>query len=129
MKISVSKLFDANTVIEAFVAAKVEGIEDFVSNLADLSDQMIRALRQRISLADNIDCLEKNFRMTSGTSIKFLPPDQTKRVRHIIPTRVSDFENPILSVAWKYVSGGEIEIRTTMTKPLLANDVSFLMFY
>lgn len=128
MKINVSKLFDANKVIEAFIAAKIEGIEDFVTNLSDLSDQVLRALRQRLTLADNIDCETKVLAMTSGVSVKYLPPEPTRRVKHIVPSRSSNFANPVLSTSWRYTTGGEIEILCTFPfSP--ATDVTFILFY
>lgn len=127
MKITVSKLFDTSQVIEAFIAAKIGGLEDFVTNLADLSDQVTRALRKKLSLDDNIDCLSREFALITGVSLKFTPPDN-RVIKHIIPTKTNDFANPVRSVVWRYLGTGDIELSVEF-KLTTANRVTFLMFY
>lgn len=129
MKLTVSRLFDSELIIKSLVAAKVEGAEPFIKNMAELADQLIRALGRRLSLADNIDCIEKSFLVKSGVPIVVQDPDEKRRVRHMIPTRSSVFTNPVTSLAWQYLSSGELQIMATLPSVSTETQITVVMFY
>lgn len=58
-KISVSRLLDLSATLEGVKKAKVEGLDTFIQYVSDFSDQVITAMRNRLSVSDNLDALER----------------------------------------------------------------------
>lgn len=130
MKMTLSKLFDTDVIVKRFNDAKVTGIDDFVSSISSLSDQVITLLRNNVSLADNVDCRVKTVDLKHNTLYTFESPHRLKTVLHIVPTRTQPFANPVTSFAWQYNAKGEIEINVqflgTPTDPV---STTFVMYF
>lgn len=129
MKITASKLFDTDLVVKALEAAKVTGLQDFISNLSEISDQVIRALKNKISLQDNIDCSEKEIALFGDIPLNIANPIDGRRVRHILVSRTRDVANPVTTFAWQYTAKGEIELNVAFKTFKSKNTVTLLMFY
>ena len=130
MKITTSRLFDTKAVIAALTAAKVSGLDDFVENLGDLSEQVVRILRRRVSLGDNIDCLVQSYSMVHDVALTVQNPDPKRLVQHILATRTLSFANPVTALAWSYTAQGDIQLKAQLLgAPSSAVMVSMVMYY
>lgn len=130
MKISTSRLFDTQKIIDAFKAAKVEGIDDFVTNLSDLSDQIVRILRNRVSLQDNVDCVVKEIELQHNVSLALGNPSEKRTIQHIVPSRSSSFDNPVSAIAWEYSGDGSIKLKAQLLgAPTGKVKVTLIMYY
>ena len=135
MKLTISELFDATSVIEAFNNAKITGLEQFVQHLSDLSSQTVRIFRSRVSLADNVDCVIKDVILTHNVSLLMQNPSENRNVSHIIATRSMSFANPVTALAWRYTAQGQIELKAQFLNPTspplnpTSSKVSLLMYY
>jgi len=130
LKMTLSKLFDTDVIVKRFNDAKVTGIDDFVSSISSLSDQVITVLRNNVSLADNIDCRVKTLELKHDTSYTFENPLRLKTVQHIVGTRVIPFANPLTSLAWQYNAKGDIEIKAQfLGAPTAPVSLTFVMYF
>lgn len=130
MKITLSKLFDADTVIKRFLEAKVQGIEDFVTAVSDQSDKLIQVLRNNVSIADNIDCLAKDFVMIHNQTLVIENPERLKQVKHITVTKAMPFANPVTSFAWAYNAKGGIDLKAQfLGAPTASVTVTVIMYF
>ncbi len=135
MKLTLSELFDASRVIEAFNNAKITGVDEFVQHLSDLSSQTVRIFRSRVSLADNVDCVIKELDLTHNQSLIMQNPTPSRTLSHIAVTRSLSFDNPVTALAWRYTVQGQIELKaqflnpsTPPAKPTSAR-VTLVMYY
>lgn len=130
MKISLSNLFDTGKIIASLKEANVNGLEDFVTSLHDFTEKLLLALRNNISVGDNLDCQVKNFTLTHDKEMSIGSQNAMRLVKHIIPTRTFSFANPITSFAWEYTTAGDIRIKAKFdgnpTKPVA---VTLILFY
>lgn len=135
MKLTISELFDANSVIEAFNNAKITGMEQFVQHLSDLSSQTVRIFRSRVSLADNVDCVTKDLLLAHDTALVIQNPITNRNVSHIVATRSMSFDNPVTALAWRYTAQGTLEIKAQLLNPTTppakpaSSMVTLLMYY
>ena len=132
MRLSISKLFDTAKVLDIFRGQNMEGLDEFVTSITELSEKIITALRNNISLADNIDCEVREIFLTHNVTAAASPSPSNRRktVRAIIPCYSSSFDNPITSFAWQYDSAGSIRIRAKFDgDPTAAQTVRVIMFF
>lgn len=69
MKMTVSRMFEAGRVLEAFRAAKIEGLEGFVEFISDLSENVIRGMRGQLTFKDNHAYEERTVEVESGVPL------------------------------------------------------------
>lgn len=69
MKMTVSRMFEAGRVLEAFKQAKIEGIEGFVTFLSDFSENVIRGMRGQLTFKDNHSYEERTVELESGVPL------------------------------------------------------------
>lgn len=130
MKLNLSKIFDPDSIIKIFANAKIEGVNDFVTGISDLSDKVIALLRGNVSIADNIDCQEKDVDLIHNKLLVMQNPSTSKTVRHIAHTRAIPFDNPVTAFAWQYNAKGNIEIKAQFTgAPSSTVQVRIVMYF
>lgn len=130
MKINLSKLFDTDVIVKRFNDAKVTGIDDFVSSISSLSDQVITILRNNVSLADNIDCKIKTLDLKHNETFTLENPQRLKTVQHLVATRSIPFANPVSSLAWQYNAKGDLELKAQFVgAPTSPVSVTFVMYF
>lgn len=112
-KINISKTFEAGRVIEAFQKAKIEGLEDFVTYLQDLSDNLIRALRGQLTFRDNMLTEEKEVSLSSGVAQSIqLQQNQSGRLtpRGVLLVRASPVTAFITGFQWEMKLDGSLSV-------------------
>jgi hypothetical protein len=115
MKINIGRVFDSGPVIEAFSKAGIKGANDFLTYMADLSNQVVNALRGTLTIEDNLDSLVKVIELKHGESIEILLPDQKKMPKHVFPTKAIPFANAVITFNWQMTQTGTLEVVATFT--------------
>lgn len=110
MKISFTRGFDTEDVIKRLKEGEVEGLDEFVTNVAETLDKLSLFVQKNISLLDNVDQVTKDLALSHGRSITFDAPIERKRVKAILPTQCSGWENPITSFNWRINAAGKVEV-------------------
>jgi hypothetical protein len=112
-KLNLSRAFEAGRVIEAFAKAKIEGIEDFPTYLADLSENVIRALRGQLTLRDNFLSEERDVTLSTGIAQSLqLQLNQSGRLtpRSILIGRVSPVTAFVTGFQWELRMDGSLSV-------------------
>lgn len=105
MKISLSKLFDITEIKDSAI---IEGVKPLVAFVNQFSDQMIRALRNSLTLQDNIKGVKRRVDFTHAA--EQIVEYSGGVPMGIIPLRVIDPEDSLASFNWKINSKGELSI-------------------
>lgn len=114
-KISISRLFEAGPVIQAFQKAKIEGLEAFITFLSDFSEQVIRALRSRLTIEENMASQVEDVELSSGVSQQVYLLTKAIQPRHVIVTKSSPFSTQITAFNWQIRMDGNIDVVATFT--------------
>jgi hypothetical protein len=109
-KIRVSKLVDIQGLIQSMTEKGIEGAEEFGTFLSEFSDQVIRGFRNGLSLVDNFYGTEVDVSLKDGV-IQKVKNDPKLTPRHVFPSYVSSFENPVETFSWRLDSSQQIEVR------------------
>lgn len=130
MKITISRLFESRIVLEALAKAKLGALNDFVTYLSDLAEQMIRALRNGLTFEDNLDCEVRSISLKHAVAQKVTIRKQNRRAKHVIPTRTIPSANPILSFAWSLDVEDRVVMQATFAgSPSDTVDVTVLILF
>lgn len=132
MKMTVSRLFEAGAVLEAFQKAKIEGIEGFVTFLSDFSENVIRGMRGQLTFRDNMLYAEKSVSLRSGVSqriqleqAKGLPP------RLVWIGKATPFSAILTGFQWTISLDGSLEVYCTFSPAPSSGavDVTLCIFF
>ena len=114
----------------AFKKAGIQGVEDFVSYLADATEQLIQSVKNGLSIEDNINGSVKTLTLKHEVATAVSVPVPKKTVLHMFPTFVSDFNSPIESFSWQYTSDGNLEVMASFRgAPTRGLNVRVVMLY
>lgn len=114
-KISISRLFEAAPVIQAFQKAKIEGLESFITFLSDFSEQVIRALRARLTIEENMSSQVNDVALQSGVAQEVYLVNKTIQPRHVFATKCDPFSTQITAFNWQIRMDGNIDVVATFT--------------
>lgn len=116
MKLTISRLFEAGAVLEAFSRAKVEGIEPFITYLSDFSENVIRGLRGQLTFDDNLLFQEKVIQLESGVSQRLaLNQKNGLPARRVWLSKVTPFASFVTGFQWQMTLDGELEVIATFS--------------
>lgn len=121
-KISVSRLMDLSATLEGVKKAKVEGLDTFIQYVSDFSDQVITAMRNRLSVSDNLDALERTVTLKNGIAQK-VENDAARTPKHVLCTQVRPFANSLATFNWELDSEQQIRVKATFD-PVPADTVT-----
>lgn len=128
MKISFTRGFDTEAIVKSLKDAKVQGLDEFVSNVAESIDKLSIFVQKNISLFDNVDQQTKSYLMFHGKSILVDPPERRK-VKTVMPLQTQGFDNPITSFSWRMTQNGKLELRAFFVgSPSIAQSVTVAIF-
>lgn len=126
MKITLSRIFETS---KALATNAGQELSDFIDFTAQMSEQVLRALRNGLTLEDNVRCitqrvsLENNKQQIVGTGGK-LP---TK----VLVTRTYSFTNAVTAFLWWVDTQNRLTVRCTFDNAPGTSkiDVDLLIFY
>jgi len=115
MKLSVTKLFSK----ESLANDILQKIEPLINWLNPLSEQLVRALQNKLSFADNFNCQIKELTdVLHGVTIKVtvagINPVFTVLPLSILPTGNSTLAEAVPQLAWRINDQGQLEITPYM---------------
>lgn len=132
MKMTVSRLFEAGAVLEAFQKAKIEGIEGFVTFLSDFSENVIRGMRGQLTFRDNMLYVEKSVSLRSGVSQR-IQLDQAKGLppRLVWIGKATPFSAILTGFQWTVTLDGSLEVIATFSPAPSSGaiDVTLCIFF
>lgn len=111
MKLTVPRTFDSGPIIKAFAKADIQDSEEFVSYMADATEQLIKSVKQGLSIEDNFSGEVRELTLKHNTVAAVNVKNQKQTVRHMIPTYCADFDNPIEAFSWQYDDKGGLRVR------------------
>lgn len=115
MKMTVSRLFEAGAVLEAFQKAKIEGIEGFITFLSDFSENVIRGMRGQLTFRDNMLYAERSVSLKSGVSQK-IALDQSKLPPRLVWIgKATPFSAILTGFQWTVTLDGSLEVVATFS--------------
>lgn len=130
MKVSFTRGFDTDEVLKTLKDAKVEGLDEFVTNVAESIDKLSQFVQKNITLSDNVDQVTKSYLFYHNRPTVIDPPSDRKKVKVIIPIQSSNWDAPITSFNWRYNLAGKIEIKAWfLGAPLTASTVTMVLFH
>ena len=110
MKINVSSLIEVGKILATKTGQE---IPDFIQYVADLSSQVVRALRNGLTFADNFDCSFKTVSLVSGSLAAI--NTGSKRPVGILPMQVISTSYGFDSLQWYIDNQGQAQIKMTFT--------------
>lgn len=110
-KLNLTRVFDAGRVIQSFSKLGAGDLEDFITYLADFTNQIIGAISKNLTIEDNMDALVKTIDLKSSVSQKITLTNVKKTPRHVFITKVIPFENPATSFNWQMAQDGTLEVQ------------------
>jgi hypothetical protein len=132
MKMTVSRLFEAGAVLEAFQKAKIEGIEGFVTFLSDFSENVIRGMRGQLTFRDNMLYAERSVSLQSGVSQR-IQLDQSKGLppRLVWIGKLTPFSAILTGFQWTVNLDGTLEVVCTFSPAPASGrvDVTLCIFF
>jgi len=130
-KISISRLFEAGPVIQAFQKAKVEGVEPFITFLSDFSEQVIRALRGKLTFEENFASQVDNVELRSSQSQIVYTQFKNVVPRHVFVTKSSPYSSLITAFNWQVRQDGNIDVVATFSPAPASGKITatILTFY
>lgn len=124
MKLTVTRLLEASKYLATEVGQQ---IPDFFTYMGELVDNVVRALRNGLTFADNFDCTLKTLSVTHNTA-QVITTD--KPATGIIPLRIVSTTYGIDSFAWYYDERGRLTVKVGITgAPSAAQQVVLLVLY
>jgi hypothetical protein len=134
MKLTVSRLFEAGAVLEAFQKAKIEGIEGFVTFLSDFSENVIRGLRGQLTFRDNMLYAEKVISLKTGVAQRLAVPQSSNLPpRLVFLGKVTPYSAVVTGFQWTNTLDGQLEVVCTFSPVPTANsgqvEVTLCIFF
>jgi len=111
MKLSSSKSFDVNEVLQALRKAKLEALEPFIDTLASHISEVTSALRNKLTVSENLAAFEREYELKHDRDTIIDVSALNATVNAIVPLKVMPYANPITSFAWEYTITGELRCR------------------
>lgn len=112
MKLTIGKLLESSRYLATEVGQQ---IPDFFVFMSDLTDQVVRALRNGLTFQDNFDAEIRTTSVTHNTAQVVVPRKPGAAVQGIIPLRLVSQTHGIDSFAWYYDPQGRLTIRVGIT--------------
>jgi len=128
MKLTVSRLFEAGAVLEAFGRAKVEGIEPFVTFLSDFSENVIRGMRGQLTFKDNHLYEEKTVQLVSGVPQEIqLNNARSMPARLVWVGKTTPYTAFITGFQWQMTINGTLEVTAVFSPVPTSGKVEVLL--
>lgn len=125
MKITLSRIFETS---KALATAPGQELQDFINFVAQFAEQTLRALRNGLTLDDNVRCVTQRLTVTNLT-------DQLVNTGSVVPnrvlvTRVYSTKYSLASWLWFLDNAGKLTVRLGFTPvPTERVEVDLLIFY
>jgi hypothetical protein len=125
VKITLSRIFETS---KALATAPGQELQDFINFVAQFAEQTLRALRNGLTLDDNVRCVTQRIALTNLT-------DQLVNTGSVVPnrvlvTRVYSTKYSLASWLWFLDNAGKLTVRLGFTPtPTERVEVDLLIFY
>lgn len=112
MKIKLSSVLDLSRFLETKAGQE---LQDALSYLSNLSNEVITALTSNLSYADNFSCEIKRVSLQSGVET-IISPSKTTSVREIRVRRIYDNNFYVVeSIGWNYDESGNVKFKVSLS--------------
>lgn len=105
MKVTITRLLETSKLLSTKVGQE---IPDFLNYMGEFVEQVIRALRNGLSFADNHDCAIKTVGLRHNVAQVIEVP---KTVSGILPTRVVSQTALLRDFGWYYDNQGRLTVK------------------
>jgi hypothetical protein len=125
MRINIGRIFETSKIIATKAGRETSDGWYF---LADLSEQVIRALSRQLNFTDNLDCLVQDVELEHNvTQIVFTG---SKTPVHILPTRVvGESLVTVSAFGWRINQDLQTEVQVSYGNATGVNSVRLLIFF
>lgn len=124
-KLNISRIFDVSKYLSTKAGQELADVLEYISSL---SEQILRALRNGLSFADNFDAIQSTVSLTSG--VASVVGTSGKRPIGIVPMRIVSTTSRVDSFGWYLNDQGQTVVTATFTgSPTTAIDVVLVIFF
>ena len=125
MKITLSRIFETS---KALATAPGQELQDFINFVAEMSEQVLRALRNGLTFEDNLRCQTPRLSLKHGT--EQVVNTQGKVPKRVMVTRVYSTQYGFDSFIWYVDNNNQLTVKIGFTgSPTASLDVDLLIFY
>lgn len=124
MKLTITRVFETAKILATETGQQ---ISDMVNYLAEFVDQVVRALRNGLTFADNFDCQIKTVSLTHDVA-QIVSSD--RKVTGMIPIRCVRQDLMLAEFGWYYDDNGRLTVKASFdADPGNAVDVQLVMLF
>lgn len=124
MKLTITRVFETAKILATETGQQ---ISDMVNYLAEFVDQVVRALRNGLTFADNFDCQIKTVSLTHDVA-QIVSSD--RKVTGMIPIRCVRQDLMLSEFGWYYDDNGRLTVKASFdADPGNAVDVQLVMLF
>lgn len=124
MKLTITRVFETAKILATETGQQ---ISDMVNYLAEFVDQVVRALRNGLTFADNFDCQIKTVSLTHDVA-QIVSSD--RKVTGMIPIRCIRQDLMLAEFGWYYDDNGRLTVKASFdADPGNAVDVQLVMLF
>lgn len=124
MKLTITRVFETAKILASETGQQ---ISDMVNYLAEFVDQVVRALRNGLTFADNFDCQIKTVSLTHDVA-QIVSSD--RKVTGMIPIRCIRQDLMLAEFGWYYDDNGRLTVKASFdADPGNAVDVQLVMLF
>ncbi len=125
MKITLSRIFETS---KALATKPGQELQDFITFVGDMSEQVLRALRNGITFEDNIRCLAP--RVSLIHNVDQLVNTDGKAPKRVLVTRVYSTTTGVDGFMWYVDNQGRLIVKIKfINAPTDKIDVDLLVFF
>lgn len=125
MKITLSRIFETS---KALATEPGQQLQDFINFTAEMSEQVLRALRNGLTFEDNIRCLTP--RISLLHNVEQVVNTSGKTAKRVMATRSYSTLYGIDSFLWYLNNDNQLVVKVGFTSsPSVKIDVDLLIFY
>ena len=126
MKITLSRVFETS---RALATSAGQELSDFIDFTAQMSEQVLRALRNGLTLEDNVRCLTQRVTLESDKHQQVATGG--KLPNKVLVTRIYSLTNGLSGFLWYVDNQNRLNVRCTFDNSPGTNkiDVDLLIFY
>jgi hypothetical protein len=110
-KLNLTRVFDAGRVIQSLSKVGAGDLEDFITYLADFTNQIIGAIRKTLTIEDNLDSEIRTIDLRSGVSQSITLLNGKKVPKHVFITKTVPFDAPATSFGWQMAQDGTLQVK------------------
>ncbi len=128
-KLSIARLQDITSLVNGLTKAGVEGADAFVTFVTDFSDQIISALRNRLTIEENLSSTVKDVTLSEATN-QVISFDKKLTPKHVFATKCRPFSTAVTAFNWEMTQSGDLRVRASfLNAPTTLQTVTLVILY